>query len=104
VRACVDLGSDLAQAGALAEDARARLERTALESLDRWHDVRRFRRRLENSRKKAERQGAVMLVSELDVFLAVLDRTEKDARRRALEAAGPLSNVIPLSERTAAGG
>jgi hypothetical protein len=104
VRACVVLGGDLAELAGRDADHRTRLERQALESLDRWHDVRRFRRRLVKSRLAAERQGAVTLVSELDVFLAVLERAEKDARRLAHEAASPLSNVVPLPDRTAAGG
>jgi hypothetical protein len=103
VRASLDRSDDLQQAEGASADPRVRRERQVLEVLDRWSGVRRFRRSLAKSRRKAERQGAVTLVSELDVFLAILERTEKDVRRRALESARNLSNVIPLPERTAAG-
>jgi hypothetical protein len=102
VRACVHLSADLDDLGH-SGDARAPRERSALVALDRWHDLRRFRQRLQKSRGKAESQGAVTLVSELDAFLAVLAHTEQEEKRRALEAARPLSNVVPLSERAAAG-
>lgn len=88
----------LGVAGLEEEIARTKAAQTAL---GRWNDVRQFRERLERTRDRAERTGAVSLSAEIDRLLLVLEGTAASARKEAVQASGQFSNVIPLVGRTA---
>ena len=92
---------DLAFLGTPGLDASSKRLREAQEALERWNDVAALRRHLSRTRRDAERRGAVTLALELDRLLPALDRTAEKARRAALKAARPLSNVVRLKRRTA---
>ena len=95
------VAEDLALLGMPGAAAAAERLKVAQEALGRWNDVRMFRRRLRQTRREAERRGAVTLASELDRLLAALDGTVEKTRGDAIEAARALGNIVPLRRRTA---
>jgi hypothetical protein len=71
------------------------------DALDRWHDLRSFRKTLSRERRRAERRGVVTLALELDGLISTLDRTLGKARQEALRSARPLFNVVSFGKRSA---
>jgi CHAD domain-containing protein len=95
------LAEDLTESGVAGleeEIARAKAAQTAL---GRWNDVRLFRERLERTRDRAERTGAVSLSAEIGRLLSVLEGTTASARKEAVRASRQFSNVVPLVGQTA---
>ena len=70
-------------------------------ALDRWHDLRSFRKTLSRERRRCERRGTVTLAFELDGLISALDRTLERARREAVRTARASSNVVSFNRRSA---
>lgn len=103
-RAAVRMARDIALALAEVDPARPRpaeRETRLGEALDRWHDLRSFRKTLARERRRCERRGTVTLAFELDGLISALDRTLERARREALRAARASSNVVSFNRRSA---
>lgn len=95
------LAEDLAALGVAGLEEEIARTRAAQTALGRWNDIRLFRERLERTRDRAERTGAVSLAAEVGRLVSVLDGTAALARKEAVRASRQFSNVVPLVGRTA---
>ena len=74
----------------------------AVEALDRWHALRRLRRRLARERRAAGWRGGVALILELDRAISAIDASRDAARREAVAGiARATSNVVRFQRRSA---
>lgn len=96
VRKARHLAEDLVLLG-LPEPPEAPRERALEEALDRWNDLRGFRRRLAESREESERRGTVTLAAELDRLLAALEPALAAARAAAVTASRRAPRVVHLA-------
>jgi hypothetical protein len=101
VRTARFLAADLVALG-LPEPTDAARESALQESLDRWNDLRAFRRRLALALDEAQGQGAIVLAGELRRLLALLEPAVAAAREAALAASRRSARVVPLRRATRA--
>ena len=95
------LAQDFAALGLPAASAHAD-RGTALETaLGRWNDLRKFRRRLVESREEAQLRGSVTQAAEIEHLLAALEQPIASLRAAAVAASRRTAQVVPM--RRAAG-
>ena len=90
------LSEDLAAIGLPETPDEAARERALQEALERWNDLRGFRRRLAEGRDDAERRGTVVLAGEIERLLAALEPALDAARASAVAASRRSARVIPM--------
>jgi CHAD domain-containing protein len=95
------LAEDLAALGVAGLEEEIARTKAAQTALGRWNDIRLFRERLERTRGRAEKTGAVSLSAEIGRLLSVLDGTIASARKEAVRASRQFTNVVPIVGRTA---
>jgi hypothetical protein len=80
----------------LPEPAGAVRERSIEKILDRWNDLRRFRRRLSASRREAQRRGTVGVAAELTRLIAALEPAIAETRKAAVAESRQSARVVPI--------
>lgn len=80
----------------LPEPAGASRERALERWLDRWSDLRKFRRRLTASRREAEHRGTVGVAAELSRLIAALEPAIAEARNAAAAESRQSARVVPI--------
>jgi len=95
------LAEDLATLGVRRFTSSIEREKELQEALGRWNDLRMFSRRLAESRDEAEGRGAVLLASELEHLLALLEPTIDSVRRGAVQASKP-PEAVPITRKRSA--
>jgi CHAD domain-containing protein len=95
------LAEDLLALGVTGSAECLKAEKELQETIGRWNDVRLFRERLARERRKAEHLGSITVAAELDHVLSTLEFTVAESHRAAVQACRSMSNVVPLSARSA---
>ena len=95
------LAEDLAALGLPATAPHAAHEAALEAALGRWNDLRKFRRRLVDSREEAQLRGSVSQAGELEHLLAALESPIASLRAAAVAASRRTAHGVPM--RRAAG-
>lgn len=96
------LAEDLAALGLPAAAPHASREAALEAVLGRWNDLRKFRRRLVDSREEAQLRGSVTQAGELEHLLGALEPPVASLRAAAVAASRRTAQVVPMRRAASA--